>query len=94
MKWLEVKQSKPLMGSIKSPGSKNSTLGLLAACCLGKGDIHIENVPDILDVNLALDICRDIGLKFQRVRNDLFIKSTNISPMVITETKRRVMNRL
>jgi UDP-N-acetylglucosamine 1-carboxyvinyltransferase len=73
MKWLEVKQSGPLEGRLKVPGSKNSTLGLLAACCLAEDNIFLDNIPDIEDVHEAVDICREIGLKIQKSGNELFV---------------------
>jgi UDP-N-acetylglucosamine 1-carboxyvinyltransferase len=87
MKWLEIKASKPLKGVIRAPGSKNSTLGLLAACCLSDGIICLENVPDIRDVKIALDICSDTGIRFRRHDGRLFLDPTGINDSSIDPVK-------
>jgi UDP-N-acetylglucosamine 1-carboxyvinyltransferase len=61
MRWLEVNCSKPLSGKIKAPGSKNSSLALLAACCLADEPVSISNIPQISDVKVVLQILESIG---------------------------------
>lgn len=85
MKWLEVKKSTPLKGSVKIPGSKNSSLGLLAACCLTDEIVTLENIPDILDIKLVCNIGKDIGMEIQKFKNRYVINpsaihSTDIDP--------------
>jgi len=61
MRWLEVNSSKPLNGKIKAPGSKNSSLALLAACCLADEPVHISNIPRISDIDAVFKIMSGIG---------------------------------
>ncbi|MGE5614603.1 MAG: UDP-N-acetylglucosamine 1-carboxyvinyltransferase [Bacillota bacterium] len=61
MRWLEVNCSKPLNGKIKAPGSKNSSLALLAAACLADEPVSISNLPEISDVKAVFNILKDIG---------------------------------
>lgn len=61
MRWLEVNCSKPLSGKIKAPGSKNSSLALLAASCLADEPVNITNIPEISDVRVVLQILESIG---------------------------------
>ncbi len=86
-KWLEIKHSKPLKGFIKVPGSKNSVLGLLAACCLGEGAVYLDNVPDIQDVKIALDICHDIGVRYKRQKGKMLLDPSTISSASIDPKK-------
>ncbi len=44
MRWIEVKGKAKLKGTLGVPGSKNSSLGLLAAACLGEEKIILRNM--------------------------------------------------
>ena len=62
MRWLEVKSSKPLNGKIRIPGSKNSSLALLAASCMAEEPVHISKIPDISDIQVVFRIMDSIGV--------------------------------
>ncbi len=72
MRWLEVKSSKPLNGSIKIPGSKNSSLALMAACCLADEPIYLTNIPEISDTKIVQKILRSIGASLDK-KGDTYI---------------------
>ena len=61
MRWLEVNRSGPLKGRIRIPGSKNSSLALLAASCLADEPVHISNIPVISDIQAVFKLLDDIG---------------------------------
>lgn len=83
MKWIEVIKSNPLHGSITVPGSKNSSLGLLAASCLCSEPVTLKNIPDILDFRTILDIAKDIGLSITFEKNSIIVDPTKINNAVI-----------
>lgn len=83
MRWLEVKKSQPLRGEISVPGSKNSSLGLMAACCLADEPVILKNIPNILDIRVMLDISKNIGLVITRGEKQLFIDPRKIHSAVI-----------
>jgi UDP-N-acetylglucosamine 1-carboxyvinyltransferase len=66
MRWLEVNCSKPLSGKIKVPGSKNSSLALLAASCLGDEPVSISSLPEISDIKAVFRILKDIGASVEK----------------------------
>jgi UDP-N-acetylglucosamine 1-carboxyvinyltransferase len=85
MRWLEVENVGPLFGKVKVPGSKNSTLGILAASCLCNEVVTLKNVPDILDYKYINDIGQEIGLKLHKSNECITIdprgiNSSDISP--------------
>ncbi len=85
MRYLEVKYSPPLKGTVKIPGSKNSSLALLPACCLADEPIILKNVPYILDIKKVFEISKDIGLSIARKDDNLILdptrlKNANIDP--------------
>ncbi|ALS22916.1 MULTISPECIES: UDP-N-acetylglucosamine 1-carboxyvinyltransferase [Paenibacillus] len=67
MRFIQVEPAGPLQGSISIPGSKNSSLALLAAACLADGQVILEGIPDIYDVKVIARIGDDIGLRLQRM---------------------------
>lgn len=85
MRYLEVNKCKKLNGSIKAPGSKNSSLGLVAASCLCDEPVILRNIPDILDLKAIYEIASDIGLKITDTGEYMLldprdIKSSEINP--------------
>jgi len=78
MRWLEVNSSKPLTGSIKVPGSKNSSLALLAACCLADEPVSISNIPEISDIKAVFQILKSIGADIKKEKNTYIIDPRSI----------------
>lgn len=58
---LAVHGGRPLRGSIEVGGSKNATLGAMAACLLVADDCILENVPHIDDVEQMALVLRSLG---------------------------------
>ena len=56
----------PLNGTITPQGAKNEALQIICAALLTDEDVHISNVPDILDVNNLILLLEDIGVKVSR----------------------------
>jgi UDP-N-acetylglucosamine 1-carboxyvinyltransferase len=62
----EVRGGKKLKGTIIPQGAKNEALQILSAVLLTKGEMDIDNIPDILDVNLLIELLADMGVKVIR----------------------------
>ncbi len=67
MKAFEVIGGKRLHGEIVPQGAKNEALQILSAVLLTPEPITINNIPDILDVNLLIDLLEDLGVKINRI---------------------------
>ncbi|XOK63590.1 UDP-N-acetylglucosamine 1-carboxyvinyltransferase [Paenibacillus elgii] len=86
MRWIEVEPAGPLNGCVHIPGSKNSSLALLAAASLADGLVTLEGIPNIDDVKLIAQIGKDIGLTITRrpsgeiVLDPRYIHSAIIDP--------------
>lgn len=87
MRWLEVTKGNSLTGSIDIPGSKNSSLPLLAACCLCDEKVILKNIPNISDVNLVCDIAEDIGMKIVIKGDKYILDPSNIYSSLIDHNK-------
>jgi len=55
-----------LCGKVKVPGSKNSSLALLAAACLSEEPVAISGVPMIQDVLVIAELMKGIGFELVR----------------------------
>ena len=66
MSSFEVTGGKRLKGEITPQGAKNEALQVLSAVLLTASPVTISNIPDILDVNLLIELLGDIGVKISR----------------------------
>jgi UDP-N-acetylglucosamine 1-carboxyvinyltransferase len=70
MSSFEVIGGNKLKGEIIPQGAKNEALQVLSAVLLTAELVTISNIPDIVDVNLLIELLQDIGVKVNRVSRD------------------------
>lgn len=58
---LKVKGGIPLKGSIRAVGAKNAITKMLVASLLSDKKCIFFNVPNILDVQITVDLCQEVG---------------------------------
>jgi len=58
-----VEGGRPLEGTVKTCGSKNAVLPILAASLLARGKLRIENAPKLMDVRTMLAVLRELGVE-------------------------------
>ena len=58
---------RPLYGKVEISGAKNAAVGIIPAALLVEGPCRIENIPAISDVDLLLDILRDLGARVRLI---------------------------
>jgi UDP-N-acetylglucosamine 1-carboxyvinyltransferase len=56
-----ISEGKPLNGTIKVDGAKNSVLPIIAASLLGESESVINEVPDLYDVKIMCDLVKSVG---------------------------------
>ena len=76
-----------LSGEICVGGSKNAALPIIFSCILIYGKSTLTNVPDITDVEIALDILRDFGALTERVGDKVTIDTTKLVYKTPNEAK-------
>lgn len=62
----EVTGGKKLKGEIVPQGAKNEALQIISAVLLTPEKITINNIPDILDVNLLIELLGEMNVKIER----------------------------
>jgi len=69
----EVIGGKKLKGEIIPQGAKNEALQIISAVLLTPEKVTITNIPDILDVNLLIELLGDMNVKIERTQRDICI---------------------
>ena len=68
MSSFEVIGGKALKGSITPQGAKNEALQILSAVVLTAEPITISNIPDIVDVNLLIELLEAMGVSVEKIK--------------------------
>lgn len=66
MNSFEVIGGKKLSGEIYPQGAKNEALQVISAVLLTNESVTINNIPDIIDVNLLIELLQEMGVKVRR----------------------------
>jgi UDP-N-acetylglucosamine 1-carboxyvinyltransferase len=77
MSLFEVRGGKKLFGDITPQGAKNEALQIISAVLLSAEKITITNIPDIIDVNLLIELLGEMNVKIDRVSRDTCIFQAN-----------------
>jgi UDP-N-acetylglucosamine 1-carboxyvinyltransferase len=76
----EVRGGKKLSGEITPQGAKNEALQILCAVLLSPEKITISNIPDIVDVNLLIELLGELGVKIERVdRHTIIFQADDVN---------------
>ncbi len=70
MNSFEVNGGKRLNGTIIPQGAKNETLQVISAVLLTAETVTISNIPDIIDVNLLIELLGEMNVKIERISRD------------------------
>ena len=81
MSAFEIRGGKPLQGSITPQGAKNEALQVLCAALLTDESITYHNVPDILDVNMLIELMSDMGVTVSRPQpHTIVLQADKVNP--------------
>jgi len=92
MSVFEVTGGKKLQGEIVPQGAKNEALQIISAVLLTPEKVIVSNIPDIVDVNLLIELLGDMGVKTDRIKRDTCIfqaDNVNIDYLQSEEYKKK-----
>ncbi|HEY9362064.1 MAG TPA: UDP-N-acetylglucosamine 1-carboxyvinyltransferase [Chitinophagaceae bacterium] len=69
----EVYGGKKLKGEIFPQGAKNEALQIICAVILTPEKVTVQNIPDIVDVNLLIELLGEMNVKIERPQRDTCI---------------------
>jgi UDP-N-acetylglucosamine 1-carboxyvinyltransferase len=79
MNAFEIRGGKTLSGEITPQGAKNEALQVLCAALLTDQKVTLHNVPNIIDVNLLIELISDMGAYIERPNaNTVIIEAKEI----------------
>jgi UDP-N-acetylglucosamine 1-carboxyvinyltransferase len=73
----EVTGGKKLKGEITPQGAKNEALQVISAVLLTNEKITIHNIPDIIDVNLQIELLEGLGVSVERINSNTCVFQAN-----------------
>jgi UDP-N-acetylglucosamine 1-carboxyvinyltransferase len=80
MTTFKVKGGYKLSGDIYPQGAKNEALQVLCAVLLTSEEVIMENIPDIRDVNILINLLKDLNVKIEKKSASTYsFKSNNVN---------------
>ena len=74
-----IRGGRPLEGSVRVQGAKNSVLPILAATILHPGQVTLRGCPHLSDVEASIRILRHLGCQVRWEGDELLVDSSSIS---------------
>ena len=68
----EVTGGKKLKGEITPQGAKNEALQVISAVLLTAEKVTIHNIPDIIDVNLQIELLEGLGVSIKKIDHNSY----------------------
>ncbi len=86
MEQYAIKGGTPLVGEVEIGGAKNAALPILAAAVMTDETVHIDNIPDVRDINVLLNAMESIGVIVKREsRHRVTINGAHINNLVVDD---------
>jgi UDP-N-acetylglucosamine 1-carboxyvinyltransferase len=87
---IRIHGGRPLSGSIKISGSKNSALPILAATLLTREPCTLRRVPDLSDTHYMLQILKHLGAEVERASGTVTVAAVKIDSIAPYDVVRRM----
>jgi UDP-N-acetylglucosamine 1-carboxyvinyltransferase len=84
MNTLLIEGGAPIKGEVTISGNKNAVLPMIAAALLTDEEIVLTNVPDIVDLQVMLEIAAGLGIENTFSGNRLSLRAANIRTTTIS----------
>lgn len=86
MEQYAIKGGNPLVGEVEIGGAKNAALPILAASVMTDETVHIDNLPDVRDINVLLKAMQGIGVLEKRTgRHSVILNAAQINNLVVED---------
>ena len=92
MTTFKVKGGVKLSGEITPQGAKNEALQILCATLLTNEEVIIQNIPNIRDVNILIDLLRDLEVEVNQISDNEYrfsAKKININYLASEDYKKK-----
>ena len=92
MTTFKVQGGNKLKGEITPQGAKNEALQILCAVLLTDEKVIIENIPNIRDVNILINLLKDLEVEVNKINDDTYsfrAENININYLASEEYKKK-----
>ncbi len=92
MTTFKVIGGRKLKGELHPQGAKNEALQVLCAVLLTADEIIMKNVPDIIDVNILINLLKDLNVEVKKIDSSTYTfkaKNVNIDYLSSEEYKKK-----
>lgn len=92
MTTFKVQGGNRLKGEITPQGAKNEALQILCAVLLTEQEVTIENIPNIRDVNILINLLKDLDVKVKKINENTYsftADKVNINYLASEEYKKK-----
>ena len=86
-----VEGGRPLRGTARVHGAKNSVLPILAATILCRGVSVVHNCPDLSDVRASISILEHLGCKVSRTGDTITVDASELTQNDVPDALMREM---
>lgn len=87
----QIEGGHKLGGSITPQGAKNEALQILCAVLLTSGEVQINNIPDIIDVNKLIDLLRKLGVVVTKIsQKEYTFQATSVNLDYLTSDQYKI----
>lgn len=87
MEKIKIRGGRPLKGTVKISGAKNSAVALIPASILAESPVTIEGLPEISDVEILKDLLEEIGGRVTLNNQEMTIDPTTMTSMPLPNGK-------
>jgi UDP-N-acetylglucosamine 1-carboxyvinyltransferase len=81
MEKLMIVGGRPLQGTIRISGAKNSAVALIPAALLAESQVILDNLPDLSDVATFAQIVEEMGATVERNGDQMIINPADLKPI-------------
>lgn len=79
-----IKGGNTLAGEVEIGGAKNAALAILAAANMTNETVHIDNLPDVRDINALLEAMEGIGAHIERIdRHTVTVNGSGVENFIV-----------
>jgi UDP-N-acetylglucosamine 1-carboxyvinyltransferase len=86
---LLIEGGRPLTGTVRISGAKNSAIALIPAALLAESEVILDNLPNLSDVEVYAEILRELGAVVERKGETMVIDPRPVEPRPMPNGKVR-----
>jgi len=82
MDYLKIIGKKPLSGTVEIAGAKNAALPLITSTILARNEVHIENLPDVVDIKTLLKLLEILGATYDLQGHSIKVDTSRLDKTI------------